>query len=62
LQPQQPESTVVIDIHPHVIFLDAGEYPRAPVGGQDTLAFLPASQRQWIFRDTAESLYPALAA
>jgi hypothetical protein len=53
---------VVIDIHPHVIFLNAGEYPRAPVGGQDTLAFLPASQRQRIFRDTAESLYPALAA
>jgi len=29
---------------------------------QDTLAFLPARQRQWIFADTAQSLYPALAA
>ena len=28
---------------------------------QEKLAFLPASQRQWIFADTALSLYPALA-
>lgn len=29
---------------------------------QDRLAFLTARQRRWIFSDTAESLYPALAA
>jgi L-fuconolactonase len=28
---------------------------------QEKLAFLPLRQRQWIFADTAQSLYPALA-
>jgi hypothetical protein len=28
---------------------------------QEKLAFLSAKQRQWIFGDTALSLYPALA-
>ena len=28
---------------------------------QETLAFLPAGDREWIFSRTAQALYPALA-